>query len=236
MPAVAKRHDGSLDARESRFLQEYLIDLDHTRAARAAGFSEHQVSQARSWTTPTAKAKRHLFAALQVALDYRQKRAAITADRVLAEMSKMAFGNIADFMDLSGTMPRIDLSRATRDQLASLTEITTETVFESRGRGEEPAEVHRVKIKLADKRGPLKDLGQHHGLWQTKEPDKGTVIQNVIILPPNGREVNVEHRTIDAVPALPIPEEPANEGNRSSGDSSADWSDRGAIGNDEPDL
>ena len=63
----------------------------------------------------------------------------------------------------------IDLSTATRDQLAALTEITVEDYTD--GRAEDAREVKRVRIKMADKRAALELLGRHLGLWDAKTDD-----------------------------------------------------------------
>jgi hypothetical protein len=49
-----------------------------------------------------------------------------------------------------------DLSKATRDQLAAVTEIVTESYVD--GCGEDARTVKRVRIKLADKRAALVDI------------------------------------------------------------------------------
>src|SRR5712672_3014311 len=62
--------------------------------------------------------------------------------------------------------PVLDWSKLTRDQAAALIEVTVEDFLD--GRGEDAREVRKVKFKLADKRGPLVDLGKHLGLFKER--------------------------------------------------------------------
>ncbi len=94
----------------------------------------------------------------------------ITAQRVLEEMAKIAFSNIGDFFDLDENgVPRINMAKVTKDQMAIVSEITIE---EKNG---EP----KVRFKLHDKRAALSDLGKHFGLFKDKlevsGPDGGPI-------------------------------------------------------------
>lgn len=106
------------------------------------------------------------------------KASNVTAARVLDELAKLAFANMADYMRVgAGGDPVLDFSKLTRDQAAALTEVTVEDYLD--GRGEDAREVRKVKFKLADKRGPLVDLGKHLGLFKERiehsGPDGGPI-------------------------------------------------------------
>lgn len=74
---------GQLDAKELRFVQEYLIDLDPKRSAIAAGYSETMAnSKAYQWVS-NSKIKPFVYKAIQKALKKRGERMDITADKVL---------------------------------------------------------------------------------------------------------------------------------------------------------
>jgi phage terminase small subunit len=77
----------------------------------------------------------------------------ITAARVLNELALLGFANMADYLEPAGAERPIDLSRVTRDQMAAISELTVDTVYEQQ------RPVHRVRLKLHDKKGALVDIG-----------------------------------------------------------------------------
>ncbi len=79
-----------LDAKERRFVSEYLIDLDPKRAAIEAGYSATvAASKAYQWVS-NSKVKPHVYEAIQKAMNSRSKRTEITADNVLRELARSA--------------------------------------------------------------------------------------------------------------------------------------------------
>jgi phage terminase small subunit len=113
----------------------------------------------------------------------------IEATRVLHELAKLAFANMADYMRVGPDGdPVLDFSKLTRDQAAALVEVTVEDFLD--GRGENARQVRRVKFKLADKRAALVDLGKHLGLFKDRVEHTGK----------DGGPVEVKHYTdIEAV-------------------------------------
>jgi phage terminase small subunit len=88
----------------------------------------------------------------------------VTADRVIGELARIAFGNAAYLMrvGLDGEVGA-DLEGCTRDEAAALQEVTVEQLRARRvGKAQRGT---RLKIKLADKRAALVDLGKHLGLF-----------------------------------------------------------------------
>lgn len=176
-----------LNPKQQRFVEEYLIDLNATQAAIRAGYS------AATAYSQGERLLRHVEvqAAVSEAQKARSERTGITADRVLAELAKLGFANMADYMKAgSGGDPYLDFSQITRDQAAALTEVTVEDFKD--GRGEDARDVRRVKFKLADKRAALVDIGKHLGMFKDRVelggPDGGpieaiTKIERVIVRP-----------------------------------------------------
>jgi phage terminase small subunit len=96
----------------------------------------------------------------------------IEAVRVLTELAKLAFANMADYLRVGpGGDPVLDFSKLTRDQAAALVEVTVEDFLD--GRGEDARQVRKVKFKLADKRAALVDLGKHLGLFKERVEHTG---------------------------------------------------------------
>lgn len=95
------------------------------------------------------------------------ERLSITKERVLSELGKIGFANMADYMKagIDGD-PYLDFSALTRDQAAALAEVTVEDFKD--GRGEDARDVRKVKFKLHDKKGALVDIGRELGMFVTR--------------------------------------------------------------------
>lgn len=164
-----------LNPKQLRFCREYVIDHNGTQAAIRAGYSKRTAKE-QAYDLLT---KPHVQGEIAKLEEKATKRLDKTADDVLRELALLGFSNMADFMRIlpSGD-PCVDLSEMTREQAAALTEATIEDFTD--GRGESARDVRRVKIKLADKRAALVELGKHFGLFKGEDrpPD---VTQNITI-------------------------------------------------------
>jgi phage terminase small subunit len=169
-----------LTRKQSLFVAEYLTDLNGTQAAIRAGYSAKTAPEQGSRLLTNVK----VAAAIEAAQQARAQRTGITADRVVAELAKLGFANMADYMRATdGGDPYLDFSALSRDQAAALQEVTVDRYTE--GHGEDKRDVKRVKFKLADKRAALVDLGRHLGLFVDKHELSG----------PNGRPIQVDQLT-----------------------------------------
>jgi len=61
-------------------------------------------------------------------------------------------------------IPQFDFSAVDRDKMASLSEITHDSIWE--GKGRDAQEVKRIKIKFHDKVRSLQLLGNHLGIFR----------------------------------------------------------------------
>lgn len=160
MPAVPADSPDGLNPRQRRFVQEYLIDLNATQAAIRAGYSA-DTAGAIGYENLTKPA---IARAVESAQAERLARTELTGDMVIAELRKIGFANMQDYMgSTEDGDPFLDFSMLTRDQAAALQEVTVEDYIE--GRGESARAVKRVKFKLGDKRAALVDIGKHLGLF-----------------------------------------------------------------------
>jgi phage terminase small subunit len=159
----------ALTPKQARFVEEYLIDLNATRAAIRAGYSARTAEQ----QGPRLLGNVGVAAAIREAQQARSKRTEITSDRVLTELARIGFANMADYMRVgpSGD-PQLDFSALTRDQAAALQEVTVENYVS--GRGDDAREVRRIKFKLADKRAALVDIGRHLGMFKSLHEHTGS--------------------------------------------------------------
>lgn len=169
------------NAKQKRFVKEYLLDLNATRAYIAAGYSEKGASASAYKLLRNAK----VVAIIQEKQAKRSSELEISAGMVLAELKKLAFSNMLDYIAVQddGTA-YVNLKNLTRDQAAAIQEINTEE-FTIQG-DDEPRVVTKVKFKLSDKKASLELLGRHLGLFEEAERrDKG--VQIII----NGNKVGV---------------------------------------------
>lgn len=147
-----------LTGKQERFIQEYLLDLNATQAAIRAGYKAHAAA-----ATGSENLRKPLIAeAIAAAQAQRSARFGTRLDEVLIELARLAFSNMEDFTRRTPDGELVaDFSKATREQMAAVQEITSEVYME--GSGEDAERVKRTKFKLADKRGPLTDLCKHLG-------------------------------------------------------------------------
>jgi phage terminase small subunit len=170
--------------KQALFVQEYLVDLHATKAAIRAGYS----AKTAHVIGPENLDKPEIQAAVQLAMDARAARTGVTADRVVAELAKLGFSNMMDYISVPEFGdPFVDLTKLTRDQAAALTEVTVEEVTTG---GRDPVTTKRVKIKVADKRAALVDLGKHLLMFKDRlevtGADGAPLVQ--IYLPKNNRD------------------------------------------------
>jgi phage terminase small subunit len=157
-----------MNARQKRFCDEYIIDLNGTQAAIRAGYSEKTAQEQASQLL----LKLIIQDEIKKILDSRSTRTEIRQDAVLKELAKLGFSNMLDFII---TQPDgscyTDLSKLTRNQAAAISEITTEEYTE--GRGDEARIIKKIKLKLYDKTKPLELLGKHLGMFSEKHEITG---------------------------------------------------------------
>ena len=95
----------------------------------------------------------------------RASRLGLRAEQVVEELARIAFANVLDYMqpDEDSEM-RMNFSNVTRDQVAAITEIRTDT---SGGSGDgERRLVVRTTLKLGDKLKALELLMRYLGMYQ----------------------------------------------------------------------
>ena len=141
-----------LTAKQQRFVEEYLIDLNATQAYIRAGYKNYDSAGVEANKTLNIPKIRQ---AVDEAMAERSRRTGINQDRVLTELAKMAFVNISNAVDLETGEIKPD---ATEEDLACIQSIKIK-----------PTEfgVER-EIKFYDKKGSLEQLGRHLGLFKDK--------------------------------------------------------------------
>lgn len=143
-----------LTAKQKRFVEEYLIDLNATQAAIRAGYS-----------AKTAKdigcenlAKPNIQEVLSQKMAERSKRTGISQDRIVLELARIAFMKMTDIVNADGEIN----TGATDDDLACIESIKYKKSESDTGYSEER------EVKVASKLKALELLGKHMGMWNDK--------------------------------------------------------------------
>lgn len=161
----------ALTAKQQRFVDEYLIDLNATQAAIRAGYSE---KTARSISNENMT-KPDIQAAIEKGMQARSGRVEITQDMVLRELAKIGFSDIRKVVRWGETQVRMvdgeddgpeDMVPYHGLALIDSTEIDDNTAgaIAEVSQGKEG-----LKVKLHDKKGALVDIGRHLGMFSAPQ-------------------------------------------------------------------
>lgn len=141
-----------LNEKQKRFVSEYIIDLNAKQAAIRAGYSPKGAEPQASRLLSNAK----IQVEIAKAMEDRGKRTGITQDRVLAELSAIAFAKATDYVDVDedGAVkikPTAGLTEEQKKAIAGIKE-----------------GANGIEIKLVDKTKALEMLSRHLGLFNDK--------------------------------------------------------------------
>lgn len=174
----AKEKRIRLPARQERFCQEYIIDLNATRAARDSGFAKKsaRVTACRLLTNANIQKR------IQQLKKDRSERTRITQDMVLKELAAVGFSDFKHYGQINKDggvefYPFDDIEGDKTRAIKSMKEV-------------DGAQSHSMSMKLHDKIKPLELLGKHLDMFADihKLNVNGTVIFKVISAVPRPKE------------------------------------------------
>ncbi len=188
-----------LNAKQQKFVSEYLIDQNATRAARAAGYSEKGADVQGSRLLGNVSVQ----AAIKKGIDAQIAKTTKISDNIvftkamwLRELKIIAMSNIDDFITLDEYVARTDPETGEQTMAVTANAIPTKK-RRSRLLGKAIKKINETKngigIELHSKQAALDTLGKHFG-WvktdvQVTDPNKPQVI---LTMPSNGREAPIE--------------------------------------------
>ncbi len=143
-----------LTPKQERFCQEYLIDLNATRAAIRAGYSEKTANNQSSRLLVNVGIQNKI-AELKSKLS---KKTNITAEAVINELAKIAFANVQDYIE-EGNLAK-DFTKIKRKKAAAIASVK---LTESSGKD---WSTKVTEFKLHDKQAALEKLGRHLGVFE----------------------------------------------------------------------
>jgi len=144
-----------LTQKQKRFVEEYLIDLNATKAAIRAGYSPRAAKVTASKLLTNA----NLQAAIDKAMAERSRRTGINQDRVIQELAKIAFLNPVDVIDMDTATVK---GEANRDDTACIASVKVKTIPTDDGA------ITEREVKTYDKLKALELLGKHLGMFTDK--------------------------------------------------------------------
>lgn len=147
-----------LTAKQKKFVEEYLIDLNATQAAIRAGYSPNTAQEQSSRLLSNVMVKNEI----DKAIAERSRRTGINQDRVLRELAKIAFVNPGDVINFDEATVKGD---AKEDDLAAITSVKVKEI------PTEDGEITEREIKLCDKLKALDLLGKHLGIYDKHESE-----------------------------------------------------------------
>lgn len=139
-----------LTDKQRRFVSEYLIDLNATQAAIRAGYSKKTADR----IGPELLGKTCVSEAIQEAIAARERRTAITQDRVLEELAAVAFANGTDFARV--TDGNGDIEFVPTDSLSPEKKRAISSIKQGR---------FGTQVSTYDKVRALELLGKHLGMF-----------------------------------------------------------------------
>ena len=149
---------------QKRFADEYLIDLNATKAYKAA-----YPSCKKDETANVNGSKLLRNAKVKEYIDIKQKaleeKSGVTQQRIIEELAKIAFADIRKAYDKNGNLrPIQDLDDDTAGAI-----IGVESFEEYEGRGDDREYIGDTKkVKMADKIRAAELLGKHLGMFKEK--------------------------------------------------------------------
>lgn len=159
----------ALNAKQQRFIDEYLLDCNATQAAIRAGYAERSAGQQGE----------RLLKNDEIAAEIKKRRgiladmANVSAADVIRQVARIALFDVRRLFDDQGRP--IGISQLDDDTAAAIQGVDVATVGNSdMGLGE------ILKLKMADKNSALEKLMKHLGLFETDNKQKGGEIARML--------------------------------------------------------
>lgn len=162
----------ALNAKQKRFCEEYVIDLNATQAAIRAGYSKATAGAIGAENLRKPQIKREIAKAQRNI----SKKNGNLAQRVVDELVKIGFSNVQNYIKPGNTIK--DLSKIDVGKAAAVSSVkkTVTTFGDDKGHS---GSKEVVEFKLWDKTDALEKLGKHLGIFEADNKQKGPVIIKV---------------------------------------------------------
>jgi phage terminase small subunit len=172
----------ALSAKQKRFVGEYLVDLNATRAAIRAGYSRKTARKSAYQLlqrTPVAEA----IATAQAEL---AGKVGVTVENIVVELARIAFSDIRDVVQWRSLAPETETEtddgephvRINVVELKSADDLTPDVAAAIAEVSQQPN--GGLRVKLHDKRAALVDLGRHLGMFAERREHASTLRVEIV--------------------------------------------------------
>lgn len=186
-----------LTAKESRFVEEYCVDLNATQAAIRAGYSKKSAESIGCENL----SKQKISAAVA---DWKRRlaeRLDLTREDLVRRLLPLTNSNIFDYARVTESGdPFPDFSSVTREQAAAVSELETHDYVD--GRGEDARSVRKVRFKLYDKPGAVMNAAKLLGLVEDKVKQSGEITIKTQRDEIEAQTNAMDHETVKAAAAI----------------------------------
>lgn len=158
--AKLKTYDGSKSLKsilQEAFVTNLLTKLNQTDAYRKAGYKSKTPDRQANQLMRNSK----VLARLNFQREKLAKKAGVTAEMVVAELAKIGFADVRDFLDEDNAVK--DLTSLPRELTAAVESVQTDIRHDG---GKSEGYTEKVKFKLHSKIAALDKLCLHLGLYE----------------------------------------------------------------------
>ena len=182
-----------LTPKQERFVDEYLVDLNATAAAKRAGYSEKSASR----IAIELLNKTHVSAAIQERRAKLRGKLEISQEAVLQELASIAFANGTDFVTVTGAglLSVKPTSEVAKNKLPAIAGIKYSAQM-------------GIEIKLHDKVRALELLGKHLGVFATGGSAAAAEENNIFEVIEQSTREEID---VNEIPEIEPPAEPGDD-------------------------
>lgn len=155
-----------LTAKQQKFVDEYLIDLNATQAAIRAGYSSKTAGEIGHENLNKPQIRAHIDAKMAE----HSARTGVNQERIIRELARIAFLDPTQLVNMDSAEIHDDTSADDRAAIASV---------KVKSMSGETDMIER-EVRFADKIKALELLGKRFGMWIDKQQIEGTVGVQII--------------------------------------------------------
>jgi phage terminase small subunit len=156
-----------LTPKQSRFIQEYLIDLNATQAAIRAGYSKKTANEQGCQNL----AKLSIAEEIKRLQGERENETGITQNRILRELAVIAFSDQKDFLTIdpdTGVVRAKGFENIPENASRAIESIEENRAIKEDSKGDSSVVFDKFKFKLYDKLRALELLMRHNGMLKNE--------------------------------------------------------------------